>query len=173
MGGSAYPELGQGLLFAKFTKKPTFVRVNWYQLTCPWANLFATQGLHRASLCWTDILKQNTQTLITCNHYMLLLPVISTRNLYISCWDISTQGGSLCWYYEWAKRTKFLLAVMHGSLRRLTKSSKIFKKHRKKLKYIFMTILGLAESFKIMNQPGSTVYPYLRQGPKTLTSTSR
>ena len=30
-------------------------------------------------------------------------------------------------------------------------------KNREKLKYIFVTILGLAESFKTMNQPGLTV----------------
>ena len=30
-------------------------------------------------------------------------------------------------------------------------------KNRKKLKYIFMIILGLTESFKSMNRPGPTV----------------
>ena len=30
-------------------------------------------------------------------------------------------------------------------------------KNREKLKYIFITILGLAESLKIMNLPGTTV----------------
>ena len=30
-------------------------------------------------------------------------------------------------------------------------------KNRKKLKYIFMTIVGLAESYKFMNQPEPTV----------------
>ena len=33
---------------------------------------------------------------------------------------------------------------------------KPFEKNRKKLKYIFMPILGLAESFKTMNRPGPT-----------------
>ena len=36
-------------------------------------------------------------------------------------------------------------------------SSKTFKKNRKKLKYIFMIILELAEPFKTMNLPDPTV----------------
>ena len=39
--------------------------------------------------------------------------------------------------YEWAKLTKFLLTVIHGSPRQHSNSSKTFKKYRKKLKYIF------------------------------------
>ena len=61
------------------------------------------------------------------------------------------------YYYEYAKRTKFLLTVICGSPRRHSNSCKTFEKNRKKLKYIFMTILGLAESFKMMNRPGPTV----------------
>ena len=36
-------------------------------------------------------------------------------------------------------------------------SSKIFLKNQKKLKYIFMTILGIVESFKAMNRPDPIV----------------
>ena len=39
--------------------------------------------------------------------------------------------SSWCIYYEWAKRTKFLLAVIYGSPRRHLNSSKTFKKDRK------------------------------------------
>ena len=64
--------------------------------------------------------------------------------------------------YDWPKRTKFLLTVIYGSLQQHSYSSKTFKKNRNKLKYIFITILGLAESFKTMNRPDSkrslTVY---------------
>ena len=50
-------------------------------------------------------------------------------------------------YYEWASLTKFLLAFIYWSPRRHSNSFKPFK-NRKKLKYIFMSISGLAESFK-------------------------
>ena len=63
-------------------------------------------------------------------------------------------------HYQWAKRMKFIFTVIYGSPSRHSNSSKTFKKTRKKLKYIFMTILGLAESFKKMNWPIST-----RPGP--------
>ena len=62
-----------------------------------------------------------------------------------------------CFYYEWAKRMKILLTVIYGSPRQHSNSSKNLKKKRKKFIYIFMTILGLAESFKTVNQPGPTV----------------
>ena len=59
-------------------------------------------------------------------------------------------------YCDWAKRTKFLLAVIYGLPRGHSNSSKTFKKNCKKLKWIFMTISGLAESFKTMNWPDPT-----------------
>ena len=52
--------------------------------------------------------------------------------------------------YDWVKRTKFLSAVKYGSPRRHSNSSKTFKNKSEKLKYIFITILGLAEPFKTM-----------------------
>ena len=58
--------------------------------------------------------------------------------------------------YEWTKRSEFLLAVVHGSPRH-SNSSKSFKKIGKKLKYIFMSISGLAESFKTMSRPDPSV----------------
>ena len=48
--------------------------------------------------------------------------------------------------YEWTKQTMFLLSVIYGSPRQHWNSSKTFKKNREKLKYSFMTILGLTES---------------------------
>ena len=56
-------------------------------------------------------------------------------------------------YHEWAKRTKFLLAVIYVSPRRYSDSSKNLKKSLKKLKQRFMTIFGLAESLRTMNRP--------------------
>ena len=47
--------------------------------------------------------------------------------------------------YEWAKRMKFILGVMYGSLRRHSNSSKNWN-----------TFLGLAELFKTMNLSGPT-----------------
>ena len=44
---------------------------------------------------------------------------------------------------------KFLLVVIYGSSGRHSISSKSFKKDPKKWKYIFMTILGLAESLRV------------------------
>ena len=41
--------------------------------------------------------------------------------------------------------------------RRLSDSSKTFKKNRKKWKLFFMTVLELADSFKTMIRPGLTV----------------
>ena len=57
--------------------------------------------------------------------------------------------------YEWAKRMKFLLAVIHGC--HLDDIQTTLKTFRKKFKYIFMIILKLAESFKMMNRPGLIV----------------
>ena len=45
---------------------------------------------------------------------------------------------------------------MYGSPRRYSNSSE-FLKSGKKLKYIFIAILGLGESFKTMNRPEPTV----------------
>ena len=59
-------------------------------------------------------------------------------------------------HYEWAKRTKFLLAVMYGSPRRHLSISKAFKNNLKKLNRFLMTILGLAESFRTINRPEPT-----------------
>ena len=55
--------------------------------------------------------------------------------------------------YDWTKRTKFLLAVIYGSLQRHSNGSKTFLKNRKKLKWSFMTIFEPSESFKLMNRP--------------------
>ena len=55
------------------------------------------------------------------------------------------------------KQPKFLLTVIYGSPRCHLNSSKTFKKNRKKLKHIFLTMLGLAESFIAMNRPEPTV----------------
>ena len=55
-------------------------------------------------------------------------------------------------YYEWAKRTKSLLAFIYGSPWRYSNNSKIFKIKSKKIEIIFITILGLAQSFKMMNR---------------------
>ena len=41
-----------------------------------------------------------------------------------------------------------VIAVIYGPPRRYSNISKTFKKIEKKLKYIYMTILGLAEKFK-------------------------
>ena len=58
-------------------------------------------------------------------------------------------------YYKWAKRMKFLFAVKYGSPpRRHSNSSKAFLRNRKKLKQIFITILGLTQLFKTINRPG-------------------
>ena len=54
-------------------------------------------------------------------------------------------------YHEKAKEKKFLLAVTYTLLRRHSNISTLG--HTAQLKYIFMIILGLAESFKTMNQP--------------------
>ena len=60
--------------------------------------------------------------------------------------------------YSYYGCAKFLLAVMiNGSACRHLISSKTFKNNRNKLKYIFMTILKLAESLKTMNRPNPTV----------------
>ena len=67
-----------------------------------------------------------------------------------------------CFYYEWAKRMKFLLAVIYwlidwyGLPRLHSISYNTSEKNRKKLKYIFMSILDSAESFKTMNRPDPT-----------------
>ena len=53
-------------------------------------------------------------------------------------------------HYEWVKRTKFLLAVMYGSPRRHSNSSKIFLRKKKNEKHL-LTILGLAGSFKFQS----------------------
>ena len=50
--------------------------------------------------------------------------------------------------YEWAKRTKFLLAIIYGSPRRYANSSKTFLKNRKEFKYIFMTYNGHKNLFQ-------------------------
>ena len=60
--------------------------------------------------------------------------------------------------FQWAKRTKFLLAVIYGSRRRHLDSSKTFKKIvqnlNKVLNSVFrQNIFRQAESFKTMNQP--------------------
>ena len=60
-------------------------------------------------------------------------------------------------YYEWAKRTKLLLAIIYGSRRQHSDSFKTFEKNREKLKWRFMTIFGLAELFKAMNRPNRNV----------------
>ena len=44
-----------------------------------------------------------------------------------------------------------------GRLENIQTALKLQKKNRKKLKYIFMTILGLAKSFKIMNRSDPTI----------------
>ena len=55
---------------------------------------------------------------------------------------------------------KFLLAVKYGLPRRQSKIYKTFQENREKLKYIFMIILGVAESFKTMNRPPYPSRPY-------------
>ena len=56
--------------------------------------------------------------------------------------------------YEWAKRTKFLLAAIYGSARRHSIGSKTFWRNRKKkFKSSSMSYLGLAESFKRWTGP--------------------
>ena len=57
---------------------------------------------------------------------------------------------------EWAKQTKFLLAVTYERLDDIHTALKPLKKIEK-FKYIFMIILGLAESFKTMNRPDPIV----------------
>ena len=59
--------------------------------------------------------------------------------------------------YERAKRTNSLLSDLYGSSRRHSINSKTFKKNRKKVGEIFMTILELDEPFKKMNRSGPTV----------------
>ena len=62
-------------------------------------------------------------------------------------WELRHADNPLPWidelssYYEWARRTKFLSAVIYGSSRRLSNSSKNFKENLKKLKSFFMVIL--------------------------------
>ena len=55
--------------------------------------------------------------------------------------------------YEWAKRTKFLLPVLYRLPRQHSNSSKNPLKRSEKMITNFMTILGIAESYKTMNQP--------------------
>ena len=55
------------------------------------------------------------------------------------------------------KTLHLVLVWVYGLPRRHSNSSKTFKKNRIKLKYIFMSIKGLAESFKTMNRSGLTV----------------
>ena len=51
-------------------------------------------------------------------------------------------------HYEWAKQTKFLLAVKYRSPGWHSNSSKTLRKIRKKLLNIFIFMLGPSESFK-------------------------
>ena len=79
--------------------------------------------------------------------------------------------------YEWAKRTKFILAVMYGSVRRHQIGSKTFKKNRKNVRSRRMTIFGPAKLFGIMNRPdpavtlfkGLFLWKYIRWGFEILT----
>ena len=89
---------------------------------------------------------------LTCfQHIMLRVPrIVTILKLFIYFTRKLLQKAN---YYEWVKRTKFLLAVIYGSLRRHSDSSKTFKKIVKKCKYSLMTIFRLAESFKTMNRP--------------------
>ena len=82
--------------------------------------------------------------------YFICIPNI---NLY-TILEVIIASACQHFIYEWAKRPKFLFAVIYGSPRKHSSSSKTFKKNREKFKFIFMTILGLAESFKTKNRPG-------------------
>ena len=55
-------------------------------------------------------------------------------------------------YYDWDKWTKFLLQSYMGHLDDIQTAPKPLYK----FKYIFMTIIGLAESVKAMNRSGPT-----------------
>ena len=87
------------------------------------------------------------------SHLFIKLRIWRTKIFH----PLTPRVDSILFSYEWAKRPKLLLAVIYESPRQHSNSFKIFKKMGKKLKYIFWTIFGLAESFKTMNRLGPTV----------------
>ena len=57
------------------------------------------------------------------------------------------------WFLNYIILLLQVRTVIYGSSRRHSNSSKAYFKESERLKYIFMTISGLAESFKTVNRP--------------------
>ena len=93
--------------------------------------------------------------------YLVFISIFIFVELYIkkkiknfsSSYIVYIKNVYMC-NYEWGKRMKFVLAIIYRLPRRYSKNSKTFKINLKKK--IFMTILGLAESFKMIDRPDPT-----------------
>ena len=108
----------------------------------PCDNQFLTTQHQAKRVATNDNSNLNTGSSLRrlCNNKLFEIPC-----LMMCLMNIIKKSRQKIGYYVWAKRTKFLLAVIYGSPGRHSNISKTFKKDRKILKSNFMIILGLAE----------------------------